>query len=360
MKRGPIDFQAKKVVLSLAAALIWILTGTAIAPARSPGLPEVPAQAKPRAAKNQPGRVPAVLTGISPNAAPPGGTGELVLTGKNFVPRMGLRLACATTSEFKVESPQRAVIQIKVSLEEQEGDCRVALSYPPSPKDETGESPQGTVELAQVAPSVKFTINKNAPMPILLGEYTLFPEEEISVRNSMAATGQDMQKRAEASKPTKKQEDQIQKQADDLKTLQAKHDRGEISDAEFMAAAMKAASGMMGQLTPQQRGAMGQQATAAAQVGQTSKKLADLTKQEKRVEVRLNQGSISVLDGKNPLYTQKASALKEITVVPPLPDKESSQEFQMAFSDGKKYCFRLGSNDNADDEVTKLKKHLGR
>jgi hypothetical protein len=362
MKRGHVDSQAKKVVLFLTAALIWILTGTAIAPARSPGLPEVPkapGQGAPKTARPQVPKAVPVLTGISPKAAPPGGMGELVLTGRNFFQGMALTISGVEILRAKVESPVRAIATIHVSENTPEGRCDLNLQWWYTANGEISPSPQGTPEVGQIASSVSFMIDNSAPMMIVLGKYTLFPEEELSVRKSMYGSGKDMQQRAAANQPSKDQQQNIQKQADSMKEMEAKYKRGEITQAEYMAAAMKAASGMMAQLTPQQKAAMGQQMTTASQMGQTSKQMTELQKQEKQIELRLNQGSISVLDGNTTLATEKVSALKDISSLPPLPDKDSSQEFQMTFSDGKKYCFRMAHED-AEDEVARLKKRLGR
>ena len=361
MKRGPIDFQAKKVVLPLAAALIWILTVTAIAPARSPRLPEVPkapGQGAKSARPQAPKAVP-VLTGISPKAAPQGGMGDVVLTGRNFFQGMSLTISGVEIVRVKVESPVRAVATIHVPESTPESRCDLNLQWWYTPNGEISPSPKGTPEVGQIAASVSFVIDNSAPMMIVLGKYTLFPEEELSVRKSIYGSGKNMEQRAGANQPSKDQQDQMKKQGDSLKEMEAKYKRGEITQAEYMAAAMKAASGMMATLSPQQKAAMGQQMTDASQMGQTSKKLMELQKQEKPVEVRLDQGSISVLDGKTPLATEKVSALKDISSLPPLPDKDSSEEFQMTFSDGKKFCFRTG-NEDAEDVVTRLKKRLGR
>lgn len=349
MTRGPIDSQAKKLVLSLAAALIWMLTATAIAPG----------QGAPKTGRPQVPRAVPVLTGISPKAAPPGGMGELVLTGGNFFQGMSLTISGVEILRVKVESPVRAVATIHVPDRTPEGRCDLALQWWYTPKGEISPSPQGTPEVGQIVRSVSFTIDNSAPMTIVLGKLTLFPEEELSVRKSMYGSGKAMEQRAGANQLSNDQKQNMQKQSDDLKEMQAKYKRGEITQAEYMAAAMKAASGMMGQMTPQQKAAMGQQMADAGQMGQTSKKLTELQKQEKRVELRLDQGSITVLDGKTPLATEKVSALKDISSLPPLPDKDSSQEFQMTFSDGKKYCFRT-DNENADDVVARLKKRFGR
>jgi len=343
--------QVKKVVLFLAAALICILSVAVTALG----------QARPRSAPNRGPKNMPVVTGISPKAAPPGGTGEVVLTGRNFFQGMSFQISGVEINSFKVESPERAVASISVPERTEEGACGLTLQWWYTQKGEISPSPMGTPEVAQIPKYITFTISNSAPMTIVLGKYTLFPEEELSVRKSMYGSGQDMKQRAAANQPSKDQKQNMEKQADSLKELQAKYKRGEITQAEYMAAAMNAASGMMAQMTPQQKAAMGQQMADAGQMTQTSKQLTELQKQEKPVELRLNQGSITVLDGKTPLATEKVSALKDISSLPPLPDKKRSHEFQMTFSDGKKYCFRTGNeNQDVENEVTRLKKRLGK
>jgi hypothetical protein len=178
--------------------------------------------------------------------------------------------------------------------------------------------------------------------------------------NTQAASAQQIKQQAAAAQPSKDQQQQMKKQQDELKEMRDKYKRGEISQAEYMAAAMKAASSMMGQMTPQQKAMMGQQAAMGVQGLQTSQKLMELQKQEKNGELRLNKGSLSFLADGNAAFAEPVSAVKEIVVVPPPAGEKASHAFQVAFSSGKKYSFRISSNKVVDEEVNKLKKQLGK
>jgi hypothetical protein len=318
---------SESVVLSLAATLIWIITGAAIAAAQSPGLarvPKAPGQGTPQAGAKKAPELPPVLTGISPNSAPPGGIGELVLTGKNFSEGMHLRINGVDTVVLKVESPERAVATIRVADDAPEGEANLEFNWRKMEEWEMSRSRVGTPEAAQVAKSVRFTISNSAPMAVLLGEYILFPEEEINSRKSEEASGNKMNE------------------------MREKYKRGEISQEEFMTYMMKAGQSMMAQM----------QMGTGAQAGQLVPKSMEWQKQEKKGELRLYKGSISFLEGKNTLFTEPVSALKEIAAVPPPAHERTSHELQLAFNDGKKNFLR--SEKPAEEEVSRLKKRLGK
>ena len=87
---------------------------------------------------------------ISPDSAPPGGSGQLVITGKNLSDKMEFRLNCKggyiEPQSVKVESPARMVAQIKVPLDVEEGPCGTQVASKGEP----------------------FRISNSASMPVVL------------------------------------------------------------------------------------------------------------------------------------------------------------------------------------------------
>jgi hypothetical protein len=345
-------------VSSLAAASVWIVAGASIAAAqfpKLPHLPKAPGQGKPKTAGKQALQPPqVVVTGISPNSAPEGGIGEVVFTGTNFVQGMQLRIyregGGGAKASFKVESPERAVAQIRAPIDMGEGRCVVEMEYPPRGNDETSPSPGGTREVVQIAESVSFTISNSSPMEVALGEYTLFPEEELKVMEAEAAFGQRMQANKPSEEQMQAQKQTAQKAAAEAKEMAAKYKRGEITMAQFMEYSQK----LMQNPQFAQAQAQGRDITPTLQKGM------ELQKQEKAGDLRLKQGSIRFMQGDNAVFSEPVSALKEIAVVPPPGGEKRSRAFHVAFNDGKTYFFRLRSEGSTEDMVSKLKKRLGK
>jgi len=98
-----------------------------------------------------------VLSTMSPDAAPPGGVGEVVVTGDLFKGGNDLEFRCQGAEfkpdSIKVESPKRVVVHIHVPATAQEGPCGTSLRGMP------GKEP--------------FRISKSASMPIGVEAYLL-------------------------------------------------------------------------------------------------------------------------------------------------------------------------------------------
>ena len=113
-----------------------------------PGSPEI---------NPSPGGSIEVLSMISPDAAPPGGMGEVVVTGDLFKGGKDLEFHCQGAEfkpdSIKVESPKRVVARIHVPVTAQEGPCGTSLRSMP------GKEP--------------FRISTSASMPIGVGAYML-------------------------------------------------------------------------------------------------------------------------------------------------------------------------------------------
>ena len=144
-------------------AACWIIMGSAEAvysfQFRLPKIPKVPGVSKeqPKAPATSAPQVPVPeITSISPKEVPPGWSGEIVLTGRNFPKTMTLRPDCGDSAvswkEFKVESPERAVQSIAVRLDAEDKGCQIYIAYQPSvaANSEIAPSQPGTVEVVQV------------------------------------------------------------------------------------------------------------------------------------------------------------------------------------------------------------------
>ncbi len=164
-----------------------------------PKLPRVKKSNPPQKKSENVGPMPE-LTKIEPDSAPPGGGGQIVLTGSNFSVGTSLRMTChdqrVTVEDFKVEGPTRAVAHVTVASGATEGPCDLALEQRPTTMDSSGEitaSPGGTVEVVQVK-TATFSISKSSSMPIsvsviYLGEGEMeFMDMMMKVQKAMQAS----------------------------------------------------------------------------------------------------------------------------------------------------------------------------
>jgi len=134
-----------------------------------PKLPKVPKigkqeQKPPAQAKQAQGPAPEVLA-ITPSSVPPGWEGDVVFTGKNFAQTMKLRMECGyevKPKNFRVESAERAVFQLKVPPSAEEAKCIIALEVPPvASTAETGPAAMGTPMVVQVT-GANFAISESS------------------------------------------------------------------------------------------------------------------------------------------------------------------------------------------------------
>ncbi len=141
-----------------------------------PKIPKLPGQKENKPAQENKVRkmagLPAPeLTAITPDAAPPGGAGELVLTGKNFTPGMSLRFNCKGgvnphVESLKVEDSGKAVAQVSLAFNAKESPCEMFLERPEGGA-ETAESDYGSREVFQVPDSgPKFAISNAGGLPV--------------------------------------------------------------------------------------------------------------------------------------------------------------------------------------------------
>lgn len=173
---------AQTVFTTLAAILAWV-GGASIAAAQF-HIPKIPSIAKtktskPGTAEVSPSRAGTgeVVATISPDSAPPGGHGQIILTGQNFKEGMRLQINCKgaqfSPDSFRVESPTRIVAQVSIPIAAQEGPCGTSTSSAP------GKEP--------------FRISNSADMPIqiplaLLGEGDMqFMDMMMSMQKALMA-----------------------------------------------------------------------------------------------------------------------------------------------------------------------------
>jgi len=172
----------------IAAVVLGLGFGASVASAQFglPKLPKIPKvgkkESKPATeSKEKAAQLPAIeVTSVTPDSAPPGASGEIVLTGKNFFRGMRLRMGCAGDEAapenlrnqlVTVESPERATFKVSIPENAQEGPCMLyVVGYwgrAGVVTDETNESPAGTPEITQISPDkVLFRISNSGSMPL--------------------------------------------------------------------------------------------------------------------------------------------------------------------------------------------------
>lgn len=110
-----------------ASILLWAGVVTPAAQFHIPKVPGVSKTNKTSETKPSPGSTLEVVSSVSPDSAPPGGRGQIVLTGQNFSNGMTLKFTCKgaqfSPDSIKVESPTRLTAQISVPVSAQEGPC---------------------------------------------------------------------------------------------------------------------------------------------------------------------------------------------------------------------------------------------
>jgi hypothetical protein len=120
------------------------------------------------------------ISQVSPGAAPPGGSGQVVVTGKGLTDKIKLEFYCGESrfslENVKVESPTRATGQIHVPLDAAEGPCQNIMAGPKQP----------------------FRISMSADMPILLAA-TLLGEGDLDFFELMGNMTEKMMKAAQAN-----------------------------------------------------------------------------------------------------------------------------------------------------------------
>jgi hypothetical protein len=158
---------ARYFCVAVAAMLMWTASSSnGVAQVGLPKPPGIPKGTK-KETKPSPPQTPEinpsaggtveVLSTMSPDAAPPGGMGEVVVTGNLFNGGKDLEFRCQGAEfkpdSIKVESPKRIVAHIHVPVSAQEGPCGTSLRSLP------GKEP--------------FRISKSASMPIGVEAYML-------------------------------------------------------------------------------------------------------------------------------------------------------------------------------------------
>jgi hypothetical protein len=155
----------------VAVIIVWAV-GSSVGAAQFhlPKIPSLPKTSKPASPEVKPSRAGTaeVVSMMSPDSAPPGGHGEVVLTGQNFKDGMRIQFNCSgaqfSPDSFKVESPTRIVAQVTIPLTAQEGPCGTSLGSTP------GKEP--------------FRISNSADMPVAIS-VTLIGEGDMQFMDMM-------------------------------------------------------------------------------------------------------------------------------------------------------------------------------
>ena len=312
----------RDVRIRVAVVTMFVLAVAGAAWAQFPKLPKItkklPGQSDSKTQEQKPkGPVPEISS-IEPNSAPPGGAGDLVLTGKNFANGMGVRISCKDSvsphiDSLKVESPERAVAHVTFPDNLEDGPCEIYVDYVMGSDNEILPSREGTPEVVQMRSASFTATNSSTSLPVGLGEFGLVPEEELKDREKMGKSTMDMKKMAE-----------------DIQS-------GKVNpmDPEFMKKMQEASMAMS---------KMAQQTTAKAQ---------------KRVKgfLTLKSSSLTFTQEGKTVFTEPVSKVKEIADVAD-PMGQSQKTFKISFSDGKTYGFEYDNSGSGN--VEKIRKKLGK
>jgi hypothetical protein len=332
----------ESIFWAVAVIFLGVVVGASAASAQfGLKLPRIPKLGKKETEPTTPSRakkprVPAPeITSITPDSAPPGGEGELVLTGKNLFPGMVLNL-CGTLTKLEVQSPERAVAHIKIGEAVEEGPCETTAVYGIGNDGEILPAGETTPEVHQQQ-RVSFSISNSSPLPVAFGMYNLMPEEEIKLAVAMEARGQKI----------RRSQEQLEKDQDAQKLVQEARKAGKEKDLQKM---MELAAQM------QQTGAVQEMQQQTPQMLADTQRLNELQKQVKLGKLLLEAGSLKFVAENATIFTEPASAVKQIAYLNM--GEASKGVFRIAFSDGKSYCFK--ETEDNQNGVERVKKRLGK
>jgi hypothetical protein len=326
----------------IAAVFLGLGIGASVASAQfGLKLPKIPKLGKKETEPTTPSRakklrVPAPeITSITPDSAPPGGDGELVVTGNNLFPGIVLNF-CGTLTKLEVQSPERAVAHIKIGEAAEEGPCETTAVYGIGNDGEILPAGETSPEVHQQQ-RVSFSISNSSPLPVGFGMYNLMPEEEIKLAAAMEARGQKLQR----------SEEQLEKDQDTQKLVQEAQKAGKEKDLQKM---MELAAQM------QQTGAVQNVQGQMPQMLADTQRLNELQKQVKLGKLLLEAGSLKFVAENATIFTEPVSAVKQIAYLNM--GEASKGIFRIAFSDGKSYCFK--ETEDNQNGVERVKKRLGK
>ena len=190
------------VVAVFAGFSLWAgLISSGAAQFRLPKIPSLPKTSKPGSPEVKPSRAGTreVVSSVSPDSAPPGGHGQVVLTGQNFKDGMQIQFQCKgadfSADSVKFDSPTKVEAQITVPVTAQEGPCGIGGNSTP------GKEP--------------FRISNSANMPIAL-TVAFLGEGDMQFMDIMMK----MQQSAMAQGPGNQSKGEIQLGAGSIKYVQ--------------------------------------------------------------------------------------------------------------------------------------------
>ncbi len=312
----------KDVRIRITMGIMFVFTVACAAWAQFPKIPKIskklPGQSDSKAQEQKSkGPVPEI-TSVSPDSAPPGGAGELVLTGKNFAEGMGVRFSCKDSASphidsLKVESAGRAVAHVAFPDNLEDGPCDIYVDYVMGNNNEILPSREGTPEVAQMRSATFTASSSSTTLPVGLGEFGLVPEAELKDLEKVGKSSVDMEQMA--------------------KDIQS----GKVNpmDPDFIKKMQEASMAMS---------KMAQQAGTSAQ---------------KRVKgyLSLKGTSLSFTQEGKTVFTEPVSKVKEVAEVKD-PMGRSGKIFKIAFADGKTYGFE--SDQSGSGVTERIKKRLGK
>ena len=120
---------------------------------------------------------------LAPDVAPPGGSLNVVLTGKALSEGMSLNFSCVgsqfSPASVKVENPTRAVARVNVPLGAQDGPCGINVKY--------------------LQTKEPFRIASSSDIPVVLASVMYLGEGEMNLMDAMMKMGQAATKQMQQS-----------------------------------------------------------------------------------------------------------------------------------------------------------------
>ncbi|MBZ5514774.1 MAG: IPT/TIG domain-containing protein [Acidobacteriia bacterium] len=273
------------------------------------------------------------ITSITPDSAPPGGDGEIVVTGKNLIQGLTINV-CGARTKLDVQSPERAVAHLEIGDQAEEGPCNATVVYGVGNNGEILPTADSSPELTQEH-WLGYRISNSSPMPVGLGKFNLVPEEEMKLMAALDAKSEKFRRTEDRAKNDKNLQNLMEE-------AQKASKSGDLQKMMELAAQMQQTSAVQDvqQQTPEMLA--------------DSQRLVELQKQEKPGRLLLEAGAVKFVAGNATLFKEPASAVKQIAYLNA--GDASKAVFRIAFSDGKSYGFRELPGSDMDRVKTRLGK----
>lgn len=312
----------------------------------------------PQAAEKRAAAPAPVITAIAPDSAPPGGGGEIVISGKNLTPNLELSLTCGAVEGFKVQSPERAVATLYVYPAAREGPCGAALERYPMRRAASGEievSKEDTPEVFMIPrQSFPFTISNSGKMPTALKVWrglVFISSETIKYVEGDKTVFSEPTPQALECEPGDYGKFTLYFRDGKSYKLGVSLDE---STSEKACRTLKKRAGMPAALGGSVDALL--MGEGDMDINALREKLSEMYEagEGNKGKLRVWAGTISYVEGEKTTFSEPLSNLQAIEI-PKQGDEPSEDWFQLVFKSGRKYNFMApGGNSNSVDPLKKL------